>query len=60
MADRERRPAMTAWGAVKSCNLREEDDITARQGNVNISYTSIFSNKASFFIKRPFLGKNVL
>ncbi|GAM08552.1 hypothetical protein OR1_00824 [Geobacter sp. OR-1] len=51
---------MTAWGAVKSCNLREEDDITARQGNVNISYTSIFSNKASFFIKRPFLGKNVL
>jgi hypothetical protein len=51
MADRERRPAEYQWGAVKSCNLLEEDDILARQGKVNISYTNIFNSKASFFIK---------
>jgi hypothetical protein len=50
MADRERRPANCEWGALKSCNLLEEDDILARQGKVNISYISIFQGKASFFI----------
>jgi hypothetical protein len=52
MADRERRPANCEWGALKCCNLLEEDDILARQGKVNNLYNSLSSHKASFFINK--------
>lgn len=50
MADRERRPAKQQWGALKCCNLLEEDDILARQGKVNTLYSRFVLHKASFFI----------